>query len=177
MRYVSMLYAISLSVPVFSAAQTPGAPEAMVQPGSRIRILSPVFGDKKQTATVISSSPESLVFRLSSGSEPQTLSTSTITRMDISTGTRSHKLKGALIGLATGALVGGIVGYATYQKPTCKDPNGGFGCFGIDFGPGGDAAFAAGAAGILGTFAGMLIGARHTDNWTPVIMTQTAPVR
>jgi hypothetical protein len=177
MRYVSMLYAICLGVPVFSVAQTPDNPEGMVQSGSRVRILSPVFGDKTQTATVISSSPESLVFRLNAGSAPQTLSTSTITRMDVSTGTHARKLKGALIGLATGALVGGIVGYATYQRPTCKDPNGGFGCIAIDFGPSGDAAFAGAAGGILGTFAGMLLGARHTDTWTPVIMPQTTPVR
>ena len=174
MRYVSMLYAISLGVPVFSAAQAPGSPEGMVQAGSRVRILSPVFGDKTQTATVVSSSPESLVFRLNAGSEAQTLKTSTITRMDVSTGTRAHKLKGALIGLATGAVLGGIVGYATWQKPTCKDPSGGFGCIALDFGRSGDAAFAAGAAGILGTFAGMLIGARHTDTWAPAIATTAA---
>jgi hypothetical protein len=174
MRYISMLYAISLGVPVFSVAQTPGNPEGMVQSGSRVRILSPVFGDKTQTATVISSSPESLVFRLNAGSAPQTLSTSTITRMDVSTGTRGHKLKGALIGLATGAVLGGIVGYATYQRPTCNNPNGGFGCIAIDFGPSGDAAFVGGAAGILGTFVGMLIGARQTDTWAPVIVPQTA---
>jgi hypothetical protein len=137
-------------------------------------MLSPVFGDKMQTATVVSSSSESLVFRLNAGSAPQTLSTATITRMDVSTGTRAHKLMGALIGLATGALVGGIVGYATWQRPTCKNPNGGFGCIALDFGRSGDAAFAAGGVGILGTFAGMLIGARHTDTWAPVIVPQTA---
>jgi hypothetical protein len=170
MRYVSMLYAISLGVPVFSSAQTMSSPGEMVQSGSRVRILSPVFGDKAQTVTVISSSPESLVFRLNAGSEPQTLKPSTITRMDVSTGTRAHKLKGALIGFATGALLGGIVGYATWQKPTCKDTSGGFGCIAFDFGRGGDAAFAAGGVGILGTIVGTLIGARKTDTWAPVIV-------
>jgi hypothetical protein len=170
MRYVSMLYAISLGVPVFASAQTMSSPGGAVQAGSRVRILSPVLGDKTQTATVISSSPESLIFRLNAGSEPQTLKPSTITRMDVSTGTRAHKLKGALIGLATGALVGGAVGYATWQKPTCKDPNGGFGCISFDFGRGGDAAFAAGGVGILGTIVGTLIGARYTDTWAPVIV-------
>jgi len=42
------------------------------------------------------------------------------------------------------------------------------GCIAFDFGRSGDAAFAAGAAGILGTFAGILIGARKTDTWAPV---------
>jgi hypothetical protein len=174
MRYVSMLYAISLTVPALSPAQTPSSPERIVQSGSRVRILSPVFGDRTQTGTVVSSSPESLVFRLNAESPTQTLSTSTITRMDVSIGTRAHKMKGALIGFATGALVGGAVAYATWQRPTCKDVNGGFGCIAFDFGRGGDAAFAAGGIGILGTFAGMLIGARHTDTWAPVITTTAA---
>ena len=174
MRYISMLYALVLGVPVVSFAQIPGSSERQVQAGSRVRILSPVFGDKTQTGTVVSSSPESLVFRLNAESAPQTLSTSTIKRMDVSIGTRAHKMKGALIGFATGALVGGIVTYATWQRPTCKDPNGGFGCIALDFGRSGDAAFAAGGIGILGTFAGMLIGARHTDTWAPVITTPAA---
>jgi hypothetical protein len=178
MRYVSMLYAISLGVPVFSSAQPLGNTQGLVQSGSRVRILSPVFGDKTQTVTVVSSSPESLVFRLNAGSVPQTLSTATITRMDVSTGTRAHKMKGALIGLATGALVGGIVGYATWQRPTCNDPSGVVGCFAIDFGRGGDAAFAGAAGGILGTIVGTLIGTRQSDTWAPVIVPPVAePVR
>jgi hypothetical protein len=174
MRYVSMLYAISLAVPAPTRAQTPSSPERIVQSGSRVRILSPVFGDKTQTVTVVSSSPESLVFRLNAESPPQTLSTSTITRMDVSIGTRAHKMKGALIGFATGALLGGAVAYATWQRPTCKDANGGFGCIAFDFGRGGDAAFAAGMVGSLGTIVGALIGIQHRDTWAPVITTTAA---
>lgn len=173
MRYVSMLYAIALGVPAFSFAQSPGGSEPQVQSGSRVRIVSPVFGEKSQTATVVSYSPESLVFRLDAGSAPQTLSTSTITRMDISTGTRAHKLKGALLGFATGAILGGVVAYATWQPPTCKNPSGGYGCIALDFGRGGDAAFAAGAVGVLGTIVGTLIGAQHRDTWAPVIVAPT----
>jgi hypothetical protein len=163
-----MLYAIVLGVPLVSFAQIPGGSERQLQSGSRVRILSPVFGDQKQTVTVVSSSPESLVYRLTTQSEPQTLSTASITGMDISAGSHSNKLKGLLIGLATGAVVGGIVGYATWQRPTCKDPNGGFGCIAIDFGRSGDAAFAGGLGGIVGAFTGLLIGSRQSEVWVPV---------
>jgi hypothetical protein len=168
MRYVSMLYAIALAVPSLSAAQTSSSPGWPVQAGSRVRILSPVLGDERQTVTVVSSTSDALVYRQNSQVAPQTLNNGAITRMEISTGTRAHKAKGALIGLLAGAAVGGIIGYATWQRPTCKDPNSLFGCIAIDFGPGGDAAFAGGLGGILGTIAGALIGIHQTDTWVPV---------
>jgi hypothetical protein len=172
MRYVSMLYAITLGVPVFSSAQTLGNPEGLVRPGSRVRILSPVFGDRSQTATVVSSSPESLVFRLNAQSPSQTLNTSAITSMDVSAGTRAHKMTGSLIGFAAGAALGGIVGYATWQKPTCKNAQ--LGCIAFDFGRGGDAAFAGGLGGIVGAIAGLVVGSRQSEVWVPVASTQSA---
>jgi len=169
MRYVSMVYAIALAMPALAPAQTPANPEWPVQAGSRVRILSPVFGDKRQTVTVVSSTADALVFRLSGQAASQTLSSGAISGMEISTGSRAHKAKGALIGLVAGAAVGGILGYATWQRPTCKDPNNSIlGCLAIDFGRGGDAAFAAGAGGILGTIAGALIGTHQTDTWVAV---------
>ena len=167
MRYVSMVYAIALAVPALAPAQTPGNPEWPVQAGSRVRILSPVFGDKRQTVTVVSSTGDALVFRLSGQAASQRLSSGAISGMEISTGSRAHKAKGALIGLVAGAAVGGILGYATWQRPTCKDPQG-FGCIALDFGRSGDAAFAGAAGGILGTIVGALIGTHQTDTWVPV---------
>ena len=172
MRYVSMLYAIALAAPSLAAAQTSSGPEWPVQAGSRVRILSPVLGDERQTVTVVSSTSDALVYRQNSQAAPQTLSSGAIARMEISTGTRAHKAKGALIGLLAGAAVGGIIGYATWQRPTCKDPNNSFGCIAIDFGRGGDAAFAGGFGGILGTIVGALVGIHSTDIWVPVTVPQ-----
>ena len=171
MRYVSMLYAITLVAPALVRAQTPANPEWPVQAGSRVRILSPVFGDKRQTVTVVSSTGDALVFRISGQAASQTLSSGAISGMEISTGSRAHKAKGALIGLVAGAAVGGIIGYATWQRPTCKNPNNSIlGCLAIDFGRGGDAAFAGALGGVLGTIVGALIGTHETDNWVPVIV-------
>ena len=170
MRYISTFYAIALAVPTLAPAQSPGSPEWPVQAGSRVRILSPVLGDERQTVTVVSSTTDALVYRQNAQAAPQTLSRGVIARLEISTGTRAHKAKGALIGLVTGAAVGAILGYATWQRPTCKDPNQPFGCFTIDFGPGGDAAFLGVFGGILGTIVGALIGIHQTDNWVPVMV-------
>jgi hypothetical protein len=170
MRYVSRFFAIGLALPVLAAAQTAGNPEWPVQAGSRVRILSPVLGDERQTVTVVSSTSDALVYRQNAQAAPQTLNSGAITRLEISTGTRAHKAKGALIGLLAGAAVGGILGYATWQRPTCKDPNNSFGCIAIDFGPGFDAAVLGGLAGIAGTIVGALIGTHQTDSWVPVIL-------
>jgi hypothetical protein len=88
--------------------------------------------------------------------------------MDISAGTRAHKMKGTLIGFAAGAALGGIIGYATWQRPTCNNPNGGFGCIAIDFGRSGDAAFIGGLGGIVGAITGLLVGTRQSEVWVPV---------
>jgi hypothetical protein len=168
-----MFYAIALAVPAVTPAQTPANPEWPVQAGSRVRILSPVLGDKRQTVTVVSSTSDALVFRQNAGVAPQTLSSGAITRMEVSTGSRAHKAKGALIGLVAGATVGGILGYATWQRPTCSDPQG-FGCIALDFGRSGDAAFAGAAGGILGTIVGALIGTHQTDTWVPVTVPSPA---
>jgi hypothetical protein len=172
MRHISTLYVIALAVPALATAQTAGNPIWPVQAGSRVRILSPVLGDEKQTVTVVSSTSDALVFRQNGQAAPQSLSSGAITRMEISTGTRAHKAKGALIGLLAGAAVGGIVGYATWQRPTCKDPNNSFGCIAIDFGPGGNAGFGAAFGGIVGTLAGALVGIHSTDTWVPVTVPQ-----
>jgi len=168
MRHISTFYAIALAVPALTTAQTAGNPIWPVQAGSRVRILSPVLGDERQTVTVVSSTSDALVYRQNSQAAPQKLSSGAITHMEISTGTRAHKAKGALIGLLAGAAVGGIIGYATWQRPTCKDPNNSFGCIAIDFGPGGDAAFAGALGGIVGTLVGALVGIHSTDTWLPV---------
>jgi hypothetical protein len=174
MRHISTFYAIALAVPALATAQTPGNSQWPV-PGSRIRILSPVLGDEKQTVTVVSSTSDGLVFRQNAQAAPQTLSGGVITRMEISTGTRAHKAKGALIGFVTGAAVGAILGAATWQRPTCKDPNNAFGCFAIDFGPGGSAAIAGALGGIVGTIVGALVGIHQTDTWVPVTVPQPPP--
>jgi len=175
MRHISTFYAIALAVPALASAQTAGNLMWPVQAGSRVRILSPVLGDERQTVTVVSSTSDALVYRQNSQAAAQTLSSGAITRMEISTGTRAHKAKGALIGLFAGAALGGIIGYATWQRPTCKDPNSPFGCIAIDFGRGGDAAFAGGLGGMLGTLVGALIGIHSMDTWVPVTAVPQPP--
>jgi hypothetical protein len=165
MRPYQLALALSIALPSVTLAQSNAGSASPVQIGSRIRILSPVLGDKAQTATALSVLADTLVFRRQAGGS-EALSGDAITHLDISTGMRAHKAKGALIGFVTGVAAGGILGYATYKKPKCGT---GEWCIGVmDFGQSGSAAFGAGLVGLVGLGVGAIVGAHETETWTPV---------
>ena len=159
MRFIAMLQAVSLVVPVLSAAQSAVTPDWPPASGSRARILSPVLGDKKQSGTIVSATPDTLFFRQSAQSPAQSLSTSQIASIEIARGTHTRGRKGALIGFLLGAGVGAATAAATYEP--CE-------CIALDFGRGGSAAFGGFLGGILGAGIGALVGMRHTDTWVPL---------
>ncbi len=128
---------------------------------SRVRILSPVLGDREQTGYVVSSTSDTLVFLPAKQSTSTAISTPNIIRIEVAHGTHTQKMNDALVGLLVGAGGGAIIGYATYKRPRPCD-------FCIDFGPGGQAAIAGGLGAILGTFVGVIAGSRQTDTWVPV---------
>jgi hypothetical protein len=159
MRFISMLQAFSLMAPVLSGAQAVTTSDWPPASGSRVRILSPALGDKKQSGTVISTTPDTLFFRQSAQAPVRALSTSQIARMDIARGTHTRGKRGALIGFLLGAGAGAAIAAATY-KP-CE-------CFAVDFGRGGDAAIGAVLGGVLGGVTGGIVGMRQADTWVPL---------
>jgi hypothetical protein len=125
-----------------------------------VRILSPVLGDKMQTGTAVSTTKESIMFQAKLLDAPQAVGKAQITKMDVSQGTHSHKLKDAGLGLVIGgAVAAGITAMAWRKKGQGS---------GLDFGRVGDSEFAGVFGGALGAFTGLVIGARQTDNWAPV---------
>jgi uncharacterized protein YcfJ len=69
---------------------------------------------------------------------------------------RSSLWKGTVIGTATGAVLGGVIGYSTYEEPDCAG-------FCIDFGPEGDAMAGAVLGAGVGALLGLAIGANSKD--------------
>jgi hypothetical protein len=127
--------------------------------GSRVRIQAPIFHGEEQEATVLRTDGDTLHFQPWRGTASNAVGVSDITRVDVHQGTHGRKLKGALIGFA---LVGGVtaaVTAATWKRSSSLS---------IDFGRGGDAAFAGFFAGIAGGVVGLLVGAIETDTWVPV---------
>src|SRR4051812_29593650 len=161
MRITPMLFAIALAAPLAVPAQEAVKSNWPVASGSRVRILSPVLGDQKTTGTLVSGNRESILFQARSLETPQPLGVSAITQMDVLQGTHSHKLKGAGLGFLIGGLGTAAIAAATWKKPKeC------FMC--MDFGRGGDAAFAGAFGGAIGAVVGLLVGSHQTETWMPV---------
>ena len=159
MRFIRTLYMAALMVPTLTVAQNAPSGSWPIAAGSRVRVLSPVLGDQAQTGSVGSATSDTLVFLPHKTSSSTAIGTPNIVRLDVSTGTHSNKLKGALLGFALGAGVGAVIGSATYHP--CNN------CFDI-LGRGGNIAAGSVVGALVGTAGGMLIGSRRSDSWVPV---------
>ncbi|MEA2766654.1 MAG: hypothetical protein QOK07_3058 [Gemmatimonadaceae bacterium] len=167
MRLISTLCAVVLVIPMVGVAQMSQPDILRVDTGSRVRIAAPVFGSKKQVGTVVSLTRDTLVLRQGANTSFQSVATSDITALEVSSGKHTNKAKGALWGLLVGAGGGAILGYTLYKEPSCQTQGGG--CF-IIIGPdskGSNAAFSAVAGGVFGILAGTLFGMHASETWVP----------
>ena len=120
MRFIPMMFAAVLVVPVMSTAQTPDAvPDWPLTPGLRVRVLSPALGWRPKTGNVVSATSDTLVFLPAKQSASTAISTPKISRIEVAQGKRTHKLQGALLGLFVGAGVGAIWASASYKPEPC----------------------------------------------------------
>jgi len=164
MRLIRILCSAALVAPTLSAAQSPLIPTWPVTAGSRVRISSPVLGDKLQVGSVLSATSDTLVFLAAKQSTSTAIGTPNIVGMDVARGTHTSKMKGSLMGFLLGAGSGAALGAATYKRPKC-DPD--VWCLDM-FGQGGQAAVGAILGAVSGTMLGLIIGSRPTENWVPV---------
>lgn len=118
--------------------------------GSTVRIRSPELRSGHTSGVLQRVTVDSLVV------SEKAISRSSIARIDLSTGRKSHLLVGMVIGFVSGAAVGALV----CQTAVCGND------------PGSDSdvnkvftAVGAGAGGVLGLGVGALIGSRKTEQW------------
>ena len=159
MRFMLTLFAIAMTVPTPSAGQAQAAGEWPIAPDSRVRILSPVLGKRFVTGNVVSTTPDTLVFRADTESTSTAIPTPTIVRLDVGYGKHTNKARGGVAGFVFGALVGAAIGFAA-TPPPCTN------C--LDFSQGYAAVGGGLAGGVIGALIGVAIGKRPSDNWVPV---------
>jgi hypothetical protein len=156
MRTVHILLALGLAPMGVAMAQS-GSAQWPVDSGSRVRIQSPIFSDKTQHGTVVSTRADTLHFLNERGTANTAVVLHDITSIDVLQGTHTRKGKGALLGFALGAGIAAGISAMSWKKTS-----------GFDFGRGGDAAFYAVPGGLVGAVVGMLVGAQATDSWVQV---------
>jgi hypothetical protein len=107
MRVVASVLSLSVLVPLVSlSAQV----HPTVEPGARVRVTAPDQSMEELIGTFLTLSDGSMQFASVSGDEPRTISLSSITRLDVSRGRKSHPWRGAGVGFLAGALAGAIIG-------------------------------------------------------------------
>jgi hypothetical protein len=160
MRLGSTICAIALIVPTLSGAQAAPIPDWPIAAGSRVRILSPVLGDRQQIGNVVSATRDTLVFLPAKQSASTAIGTPNIIRIEIAKGKHTQMGKGAVMGFLIFGGAFAFMANATYRD--CH-PN----CLWVTTRR--SETLAAGVlGGLLGAFAGAAVGGRQTDTWVPV---------
>lgn len=156
---VLILAIVSLLSPRESDAQ---APEVLA-PKTRIRYALPT--DRRAIiAEVVVHRGDSLWVRRTQSADTVVLALSTLAQLDVSRGRQGRALRGAGIGLLSGVVVGGAIGYAAGDA----DCSGKFVCYDKPQAAAGGAAI----FGLLGAGIGALIGREsRTDRWEPALLT------
>ena len=159
MRFILVLCAASMIVPAPASGQAGPTGDWPIPAGSKVRILSPVLGKRQATGSVVSATPDTLLFRTASESTVTTIATPNIVRIDIARGTHTNAGRAGFAGFMLGALFGAVIGAAT-SPPPCTN------C--LDFSQGYAAVGGGVAGGVIGALVGVAIGRRPSDTWVPV---------
>jgi hypothetical protein len=165
MRLIAAMCAAAVVGPTLLAGQTPAA-HWPIAPDSRVRIVSPVLGERFVTGSLVSATPDTLVFRADTESTSTAIPTPTIVRLDVGFGKHTNKARGGVAGFIFGALAGAAIGFGVTPAP-CTN------C--LDFSQGYAAVGGGVAGGVIGALVGVAIGKRPSDNWVPVALPSPAP--
>jgi hypothetical protein len=146
---------------------------AVAAPGSRVRVTAPASVSFVGTLVAV---PDDSVRVLAENGANVTLPAAHLT-LERSTGLRSNRKRGAGIGFLSGALLGGLIGSATYSPSPCN------GNVNERYCPEGEGVsrktavpLAAAVGGAAGAFAGALLGHSPRESWQRVPLS-TGPSR
>ena len=154
-------FVLAVAAPSLTMAQPTPVSDWPIEPGSRVRIVSPVLGNRYVTGHVLAATRDTLVFRAVKDSASTTITTPNIVRIDIARGTHTNTARFAFGGVLIGALLGAAIGGAT-SKTSCTN------C--LDYTQGATALGYGVLGGLVGGFAGAALGNRPTETWVPVTL-------
>lgn len=134
-----------------------------LEPGARVRLISPTLQSDQQIVRILSAGRDTVVFRSERNPVTRSLALNEISAVEVSLGERRRTRRGAVIGLLSGAAIGGIAGYVAYEPCT------GF-CLTLGSNSAaGDAAIGGAVGGVLGLLVGTTIGwLSKSEKWQRV---------
>lgn len=171
MRIWSFLIAAALlqAIPVSASAQP------TVTPGSRVRVIRTLGSEVMQVGVLEQITPDSVVVRDARNSR-SVWPMSADYRLDVSMGRHRRVLRGVLIGGASGALGGALIGVAADQdadrrhQSTCMTNDSGECLWGDRWFDGLEIGFGAGIGTGVGILVGGIIGAVPHERWRAVTL-------
>ncbi len=117
MRRVSFVTAclalLALLVPVSLLAQE----EAVVEPGAKVRVMAPSFSSQWLVGTLVEMRADSWVLEVEGRDSLLALPLSSVSSLEVSRGQKTRALKGAVIGLVSGAGGGVLIGLLSDDGP------------------------------------------------------------
>lgn len=133
-----------------------------LETGARVRLISPTLQPNQQIVRILSARRDTVVFRSERNPVTRSLALSEISAVEVSLGEQRRTRRGAVIGLLSGAAIGGIAGYVAYEPCT------GFCLFGPSSAES-DAAWGGLAGGVVGLLVGTTIGwLSKSEKWQRV---------
>ena len=160
MRLYRILCIVAVIATARSGAQEGPIADWPLAAGARVRILSPVLGNRPQIGNVVSATWDTLGFLPVKRSASTPIGTPNIVTIEVSKGKHTQMGKGAIIGFLIFGGAGAFMGNVTYRdchphclwKTTRRSDTLTGGVLG----------------GLLGAFLGAALGGRQTDTWVPV---------
>jgi len=133
-----------------------------LETGARVRLTSPTLPPDQEIVRILSAGSDTVVFRSERNPVTRSLALNEISAVEVSLGEQRRTRRGAVIGLLSGAAIGGIAGYATYEPCT------GY-CFLEPASAGSNAAWSGLAGGTMGLLVGTTIGwLSKSEKWQRV---------
>jgi hypothetical protein len=165
MRLNRILWVAAVIATARSGAQEGPIADWPLPAGSRVRILSPVLGDRYQIGNVVSATWDTLGFLPVKRSASTPIGTPNIVTIEVSKGKHTQMGKGAAMGFLIFGGAGAFMANVAYRdcdrhclwKTTRRS----------------DTLIGGVLVGLLGAFVGTALGGRQTDTWVPVAI----PVR
>ena len=171
-----------------TVAPLPGQAPTAVGPGSRVRVTLQRDGQQRIAGTYLGQANDSLTMQVlvpassvtgPASIEERKLALRDVLRLELSTGQHRSVLKGCLIGLVVGSVVGGGAGYLSGDDPPPQCECEFIFCFCTPSTTAGQkAAWGAAGGGLLGAGIGALVGTATHDRWVafPVNALRAQPI-